>query len=366
MPSDQDTHSSPGALPDAPASTTKQPCHSFKKKFAKLKVKFELEMRESEALVREQLRIEDVSKKLQETNDQLLEVLMEFNESLYIPTNLRYDLSVPGEATPPLTPDDDDDIAPSTYTPTAAKAALKEARAELDAGEITADTYRRLERGIKRSTTFRPSMQYASLRQIAQHGASLVASSNSIFPELDQDKTALLNMNYMTPEHEHEYLLALDAKMGNIAAEAQLKQLPDKPTFADREREAILQNPNSVYNWLRRNTPYVFLQDNEVASEKSSQPQTQPQRSAANARSSKRSSLATSRQPAKEEDMYDEDGIALEVPAPSASKAKRKRDEDTGYRPKGGRSGSNKKKKQETDSSHSGRRASKRGSGVGA
>jgi hypothetical protein len=41
----------------------------YRKKFAKLKVKFELEMRESEALVREQLRIEDVSKKLQETNE---------------------------------------------------------------------------------------------------------------------------------------------------------------------------------------------------------------------------------------------------------------------------------------------------------
>ena len=68
--------------------------------------------------------------------------------------------------------------------------------------------------------------------------------------------------------------------------------------------------------------------------------------------------------------MYDEDGIALDVPAPSATKAKRKRDEDTGYRPKGGRSGSSKKKKAapaaETESSYSGRRASKRGSGVGA
>lgn len=299
---------------------------------------------------------------------------MEFNDSIYIPTNLRYDLSVPGEMTPPMTPDIDEDIAPSTYTTTAAKAALKEARVELEAGEITIDTYRRLEKGIKRSTTFRPSMQYASLRQIAQHSGSLAASSASIFSELDEDSTTLVNMNCMTPEHEHEYLLALDAKMGDAAADVQLKQLPDKPTFADREREAILQNPNSVYNWLRRNTPYVFLQDNEVASEKSSQVQTQPQRSAAAiARSSKRSSLAASKQAAKEakeEEMYDEDGIALDAPAPSASKAKRKRDEDSGYRPKGGRSGSSKKKKTtavvETDSSYSGRRASKRGSGVGA
>ena len=299
---------------------------------------------------------------------------MEFNDSIYIPTNLRYDLSVPGEMTPPMTPDDNDDLAPSTYTTSAAKAALKEARAELEAGEITAETYRRLERGVKRSSTFRPSMQYASLRQIAQHSGSAPTSSASIFAELDEDKTTLLNLNYMTPDHEHEYLLALDAKLGDEAAEAQLKQLPDKPTFADREREAILQNPNSVYNWLRRHTPYIFLQDNEVASEKSTQVPTQPQRTTvvAPARSSKRSSLAASKQAAKEakeEDMYDEDGIALEVPAPSATKAKRKRDEDTGYRPKGGRSGTSKKKKvaaTEPEPSQSGRRASKRSSGVGA
>ncbi|OKL62981.1 hypothetical protein UA08_02069 [Talaromyces atroroseus] len=338
MPSDQEeTQSTAGDLPDAPAPASKVPCHSFKKKFAKLKVKFELEMRESEALIKEQLR-------------QLLEVLMEFNESLYIPPNLRYDLTLPGE-TPLTLTSEDEDIPPSTYTTTAAKSALKEAQAELNSGQITPDTYRRLEKGVKRSTAFRPAIQYSSLRQIAQPGWSLSLDGQ------DEDPSLLLNINYLTPDHEHEYLLAIDAKLGDSSADKQLKQLPEKPTISDREREANLQNPNSVYNWLRRNTPQVFLQDNENASEKGT-----GQRPA-NARSSKRASLA--RPPAKEEDMYDEDGIALEVPAPSASKGKRKREEDTGYRPKGGRASTSRKKK-ETDGNYSGRRSSKRSSGVGA
>lgn len=40
-----------------------------RKKFAKLKVKFELGMRESESLIREELRIQDLSKRIQEQNE---------------------------------------------------------------------------------------------------------------------------------------------------------------------------------------------------------------------------------------------------------------------------------------------------------
>jgi hypothetical protein len=41
----------------------------YRKKFAKLKIQFELRMRESESLIREQLRIEDLSKRIQEQNE---------------------------------------------------------------------------------------------------------------------------------------------------------------------------------------------------------------------------------------------------------------------------------------------------------
>lgn len=41
----------------------------FRKKYAKLKVKFELGTRESEKLIREELRIDDLSKRIQEQNE---------------------------------------------------------------------------------------------------------------------------------------------------------------------------------------------------------------------------------------------------------------------------------------------------------
>lgn len=40
-----------------------------RKKYAKLKVKFELGTRENEKLIREELRIEDLSKRIQEQNE---------------------------------------------------------------------------------------------------------------------------------------------------------------------------------------------------------------------------------------------------------------------------------------------------------
>lgn len=40
-----------------------------RKKYAKLKVKFEKANRESESLIREELRIEDLSKRIQEQNE---------------------------------------------------------------------------------------------------------------------------------------------------------------------------------------------------------------------------------------------------------------------------------------------------------
>lgn len=40
-----------------------------RKKYAKMKVKFELGIRENETLIREELRIEDLSKRIQEQNE---------------------------------------------------------------------------------------------------------------------------------------------------------------------------------------------------------------------------------------------------------------------------------------------------------
>jgi hypothetical protein len=215
-------------------------------------------------------------------------------------------------------------IAPLVEDATLARTTLKEAKTELANGTFSAGAYRQVEESIKRNKEFAPAMNYSTLCKVP-HTATNAPDAEKITDGVER------RLGYFTPEHETEYYLALDAKLGDEAAALQVERIPDPPTFAEREKDANLRNPASVHNWLRRNQPQT-LQDHEVASEKST---SRP----SNQRSSKRA--PTQR---KDEEAHEEEGIDAE-PTP---KNKRKREEDTGYRPKGGSSRSKKKKDEST------------------
>ncbi|KAL4907641.1 hypothetical protein BDW74DRAFT_166328 [Aspergillus multicolor] len=322
-----ETRSLADSLPDADAPT-KQSHRSFKKKFAKLKIQFELKMKESESLIREQLRIEDLSKRIQEQNDQLLEVLLEFNDTVHIPPKLRYDLHAPGDEDPVQTPDGE---LPTAYNDYAlATSELRNAKELLAAGRITVEHYQQLESGLRRRA-FAPLSRYTDLTKIPHSalGPEGLNSTNSA-----EDLALNQNLGYLTPEHETEYCLVADASMGDMQAAVQLSRLPEKPSLLEREREHALRSPVSVHHWLRKNHPNIFLQDNENASEKSS---SRP----SNLRASKRSAPASR----KDEDTHDEDSTMAD--SGPTSKAKRKRDEEATPRTKvaGGRF--NRKKKED-------------------
>ncbi|KAB8200898.1 IEC3 subunit of the Ino80 complex chromatin re-modelling [Aspergillus parasiticus SU-1] len=337
------------SLPDAPAGApTKQSYRSFKKKFAKLKVKFELGMRESESLIREELRIQDLSKRIQEQNDQLLEALLEFNDSIYISPDLRYDLNAPGDDLFPPTPQRE--LSPSHNDPSVASSMLRNAKTDLALGLMKVEHYCDLENSVKRNEVFAPRMRYTSLITIPHTLPQ---------PEENQSENIISehSLGFFTPEHENEYYLATDAKLGDTSALMQLNDIPEKLSFIEREREAALRNPISVYNWLRRNQPHIFLQDNENASEKSA---SRP----SNLRTSKKAALSQSR---KDEDLHDDDSILMDTGHGSGgSKGKRKREEDVGNKSKGGSSNRSSRKKKDDGSSNVVKRSSKRTSGVGA
>lgn len=230
---------------------------------------------------------------------------------------------------PPLLPAPEQEILPLINDATLAKQAWGEAKAGLVSGSIDKSAYRMIEENIKRNKAFAPSQQYSSLSK-SHHIDSGVTAHSKKFDDDTECKAG-----YFTPEHETEFYLALDAKLGDEAAALQLARIPDRPTFAERERDLNIRNPASVYNWLRRNQPQT-LQDTEIASEKSA---SRP----SNQRSSKRAPVHR-----KDDEMYDEDGTETH-PTP---KNKRKREEDTGYRPKGGSSRSKKKKDDPTASAN--------------
>ena len=150
-------------------------------------------------------------------------------------------------------------------------------------------------------------------------------------------------------KQEEQYLNSLDAYINGQAPTprshaANTLGAKNNEKSTERDKEAQLRNPVSVYNWLRQNRPTVFLQDNEAAADKPARP--------AGARSSKRNANRDSIVK-QEEEMYDDDGIAVDA---ATGRGKRKRDDDTGYRPKGGNSRPTKRKKEEIPS---GRRSKK-------
>lgn len=220
---------------------------------------------------------------------------------------------------------------------------LRKARYQLQTGEMTPMDYQDLKDEILRSQDFAPEKSYASLTQAVPHPPSPVTES--------KDSGSQSMVPYLSSQQEEQYKQSLDAFLngetdhsrGHVARPLAMAN-GEKTT--EREREMQLRNPVSVYNWLRKNKPNVFLQDNESSADK-------PAR-ATGSRSSKRNANRDSIVK-QENDMYDEDGIAVDAPS---TRGKRKRDDDSGYRPKGGNSRPTKRKKEETGT-HS-RRSSKK------
>jgi IEC3 subunit of the Ino80 complex, chromatin re-modelling len=197
---------------------------------------------------------------------------------------------------------------------------------------MSLDNYRRMEDTVRQSEALQPSKSYASLLE------KPYASLDNGKPYNDPAETVL--DGFPASREEERYLEGLDSYLNGIApiprpSAAAVARSGERSS--EKDREMALKNPVSVYNWLRKHQPQVFLQDNEAHSEK---PSARP----ATSRASKRASNVK-----QEPDLYDEDGIAIEA-GPSV-RGKRKRDDDGGYRPKGGNGRPVKRKKEEGSTS---------------
>lgn len=277
------------------------------------------------------------------SRSQLLDLLLDMNESTKVLPHLRYDLRSPtpdASAVPALEPD----LSP--YGPSeieSTRAALEEAKQDLYAGQITPAAFKTMEAEFHAILNRTNSLSNLSR---VQHTTLNIVSAEAMPKDLLQEAP----IGYMTPSHEDEFLSALDAYLANLPSEAPLMlPRPFRPTDREREKDAQLRNPVSVYNWLREHRPKVFLQDprpeeKESAPEKVSsvsesaghKPSPKPPSSG----TAKRRSAAGPKQEVEPEpEILDDEGnviggAGIEPPAP---KSKRKRDDDA-YRPKGGSS----------------------------
>ena len=271
----------------------------------------------------------------QQNHSQLLDLLLHKNDSPNLPADLRYDIRSPppdADSVPGLEPDRSPEHRHSVKAeddPT-----LKTSSDATDPSEAT--------------------KSLASLTKSLPHTTLAIASTENLLPsDIDSDEPT----GYYSPSHEASHLAALDHSLG-IASSSEPPKPPQLgPKIADKEKERQkqheLNNPVSAYNWLRKNQPQVFLQDNEGAEKsvaqntanKSAVPKASPK-----PKGSRRSVVKKEKEEA--EVVYDEEGFIIGGPGfddvpplGTGGRGKRKRQGDEAYRPKGGSSRPSKRKK---------------------
>ena len=256
-----------------------------------------------------------------------MDLLLDVNESTRIPPHLRYDLRSPTpseSAVPALEPD----VASRKPVELGnARAALEEAKHELSTGQITPNSYRQLEAALNEALH-----KSLSLSQLS--GTSHTVLDDVPEDDLPHDVGESSPAGYLSLEHEEEYLATLDTGIGGLGPRNQGNTDSHPIRSNDRDKDAALRNPVSVYNWLRKHQPQVFLQDSDSPPDKST---AKP----SNATKTLRRSTIVSKQ---EPELLDEEGFLISANLEGLSRSKRKRDDEP-YRPKGGSSRPSKRKK---------------------
>ena len=271
-------------------------------------------------------------------------------------------------AVPALEPD----VSPSTTV--AARLALEEAATELAAGHISAEEHAKICAAYPEATVETPFLP----KPLTALSAVPHTTLDSIPPEAMPDDllTSPIPATYLTPTQEDEYLYSLDTPSGAPSARAHpLTSKQEASSEREKDRDFALRNPVSVYNWLRRHQPQVFLQDNEGVPERTGAKSSRGagKRASLTASTTGKERLDRSSQADASWNVGDDhSGVYAERETqwatPTEKGKRKKKDDDGGYRPKGG-GGRPPKRKRESDvgaaSGASGKKA-KRVSGAGA
>ena len=227
--------------------------------------------------------------------------------------------------------------------------ALREARAKLDSCQINREDYLFIENDLL-SKLSAPSVNHLFSLLSVPHTRNISGDAPEGFLED--------NVNgYMTPTHEEEYLNSLDSAL-NDGSEAYRKISRAAPQPQSRgltEKDLILQNPNSVYHWLKKHQPQIFNHEKEFEGG------TEKLTSMSKRMALKRGSDITAAVPTNSKDAaFFEDDMFY---TPEPPKSKRTKDDEP-YRPKGGSSKSAKRKREEGEKASNRKKA--KSSGIGA
>ena len=242
---------------------------------------------------------------------QLLELLLDVNNSAQIPADKRVDLSL---ETPELA-----DV-PALIT---SEELAEAAELVTPAGQaIYQDICSILKENAAMKAASKPPKSLAYLLNSTPH----ISTRNPLVtPELLKDLGTVDGTGpiaYLTADQIDDYTCDIDVSLGKTLTAPHPQPSPTE--------NITLRNPVSVYNWLRRNEPRIFLQDGEGSEKSHGKP-------GSLRGAGKRASMPMpSHGDALE--IVEEDGLGYDPTIagldPGIAKGKRKREDDGGYHPK--------------------------------
>jgi hypothetical protein len=254
-------------------------------------------------------------------SSQILDLLLDVNNSAQIPVDKRIDVTseAPGLSPIPSLVSDDDLASLGTLRTQEGQALMAELRSML----------------AERAATNRASKVPKSLAQIMSTTPHLTsdnpALSREVLTSLEPFPPETVPYSYLSPDQLDDYIYDIDASLGTVLPVPLQFNQPVTPDHA-------FGNYHSPYNWLRRNQPQIFLQDGEGSEKSHGKP-------GALRGAGKRASIpAPTRTDALEIVEEDGQGYDFALGGPSTKYGKRKRDDDDGgYHPKSGTKDENNK-----------------------
>ncbi|KAF4555911.1 Hypothetical protein D9617_2g058760 [Elsinoe fawcettii] len=331
------TAPAPATSNDAPESRPKY--KSWRKKYRKMKARFDDVMKTNSTMFKEEQKLDALAKRLQEQNDELLELLLELNSSLNLPSDMRYNVNYRQEW-----PE-------------------KEGINSLEAANRVLYDYHQMEHQGRVSHA-----QVAQTRtQLESHVAALESQPlsslekdipHTILNDADPDAANEIAdpIAYFTSQHESDHHDKFDLTWGDPLYGMPAPRDKSPPVFhqmtaREQEREVELRNPLSVHNWLKKHNINIADTDDTKSDagtpagvKKGGRALAKKVGDRAIERARERDdaspmSSAAGREPEQEEEGDD-----------TPARGRKSRDADETYRPKGGRSGRSKRKRDDGES----------------
>ncbi|PIB03198.1 hypothetical protein CB0940_11612 [Cercospora beticola] len=237
---------------------------SYRKKYRKLRHKFDGVLEENKRLFKEEQKMLGTARRLREELDSVLEVLLDLNQNQALPTDLRFDVSLENEHSAVA---NIPSVVDSNISPTEANALLMEYTTAVQNGQIPHLDLHVIREQIDKKLARQGLLSLDKLEEEVSHARP------SLEKPLPSDIKPDNASSYLTSQEEDDYLLRLDATLGDPVAQIKEKEhAEDIKHWADMtprevERQTELQNPQSQHNWLKTHAkqsgPTADIDDND-------------------------------------------------------------------------------------------------------